>query len=806
MWGSLKPAVGDTGASVSASIRPQTLFAPESWAGGLVGCHGCAKGRSTSSPLAAKAAQSTGRQYATAQRLAALSDDEGVVAEAARYINSATVADAAEWLVVIDDVPDASHDLLQQLLALIPSATPMPFSTRSDAVFASVPAATLMRIDALPVQNVQLVLAAAAGKTVTAGVPPFSSGEENAWVRRVLAKTECHALSLVTVGSMIGDSGGAWRGVVEALQRRWMDPSLECSDGDAPWPSVRAALDESFWPLSDEVFRAVFPALGIPPARVCLPVLARLWQSTLGESVVAGGTSAGPVDGVLTSNVEQLVNALIQVGLVRREVDDASGDLIAVNVHPVVGEYALSLLGDAAPATHQQMVDAYMNGLGAVSRDAHGWRRVPFWEVPDDGYWYDNVVRHVAAAGDVCGLISVMDPEWQAARVRESSLLAFQADVELMLTALTAVIRDATPGVTHPPVLLGRVHAALASAYTERFTGGRWLNMETAVMHWGSAVALVPHADAPVLWTEWQSGLGRACRALVGGVRADSLEAAIACCQRALHASTRGAAPLQWAAMQVSLGDALIDRVVGDASNSIEAAIACYYKALEVWTREAAPLDWASTHINLGAAYHQRDAGDQAINMEAAIACYSQALEEHTRSLTPVQWGMANHNLGIAYYHRLLGDKAAAIESAIACFQSALTVRTREASPFRWGSTQHHLGMAFRDRMFGDPATNRKTAAACFESALAVRTRAAAPINWAETQYQMGVMHHGRHEEGAMGAADVSVAVACYSRALKVYTPEAAPQQWMDANCSLLQALVDGGSWSAAVESVMDTE
>jgi len=114
--------------------------------------------------------------------------------------------------------------------------------------------------------------------------------------------------------------------------------------------------------------------------------------------------------------------------------------------------------------------------------------------------------------------------------------------------------------------------------------------------------------------------------------------------------------------------------------------------------------------------------------------------------------------------------------------------------------------MAFRDRMFGDPATNRKTAAACFESALAVRTRAAAPINWAETQYQMGVMHHGRHGEGAMGAADVSVAVACYSRALKVYTPEAAPQQWMDANCSLLQALVDGGSWSAAVESVMDTE
>jgi len=632
------------------------------------------------------------------------------------------------------------------------------------------------------------------------------SEKDAAMERCVLDKTKRHALSLSIVGSMIGNYLGMWRPVVTALEKRWMELGPGRSDDGALRPSMRAVLDVSVDFLSSVFVRDAFAALGVLPARVCLPALTQLWRSPLGGSAVAAGPSTGTGGGVTTRHVEDLAITLKRAGLVRLEVNFTTGHLVALTVHPVVGEYALSLLGDAAPATHRQMVDAYLGNMGPVSRDAHGWRRVPFWEVPDDGYWYDNVVRHVAAAGDVCGLISVMDPEWQAARVRESSLLAFQADVELMLTALTAVIRDATPGVTHPPVLLGRVHAALASAYTERFTGGRWLNMEMAVMHWGSAVALVPHADAPVLWTEWQSGLGRACRALVGGVRADSLEAAIACCQRALHASTRGAAPLQWAAMQVSLGDALIDRVVGDASNSIEAAIACYYKALEVWTREAAPLDWASTHINLGAAYHQRDAGDQAINMEAAIACYSQALEEHTRSLTPVQWGMANHNLGIAYYHRLLGDKAAAIESAIACFQSALTVRTREASPFRWGSTQHHLGMAFRDRMFGDPATNRKTAAACFESALAVRTRAAAPINWAETQYQMGVMHHGRHGEGAMGAADVSVAVACYSRALKVYTPEAAPQQWMDANCSLLQALVDGGSWSAAVESVMDTE
>jgi len=97
----------------------------------------------------------------------------------------------------------------------------------------------------------------------------------------------------------------------------------------------------------------------------------------------------------------------------------------------------------------------------------------------------------------VCGLISVMDPEWQATRVRESSSLAFQSDVELVLTALTAVLRDAAPSVSHSPVLLGRAHAALASAYRARIAGSRLANMEAAVKHLETALALAPRTDAP---------------------------------------------------------------------------------------------------------------------------------------------------------------------------------------------------------------------------------------------------------------------------------------------------------------------
>ena len=447
----------------------------------------------------------------TAQRLAALSDDEVVVAEAARYISSATMADAAKWLVVFDDVPDTSQVLLQQLLKVIPSATPVLFSTRSEAVVTSVFGVKPMRFDELPEEDARQVLRAAESGSKEILVPRSlcqmnlsapqvhaSLSEKDAAMERcVLDKTKRHALSLSIVGSMIGNYLGMWRPVVTALEQRWMELGPGRSDDGALRPSMRAVLDVSVDFLSSVFVRDAFAALGVLPARVCLPALTHLWRSPLGGSAVAAGPSTGTGGGVTTRHVEDLAITLKRAGLVRLEVNFTTGHLVALTVHPVVGEYALSLLGDAASATHRQMVDSYMGKMGPVSRDAHGWRRVPFWEVPDDGYWYDNVVRHVAAAGDVCGLISVMDPEWQATRVRESSSLAFQSDVELVLTTLTAVLRDAAPSVSRSPVLLGRAHAALASAYRARIAGSRLANMEAAVKHLETALALAPRTDAP---------------------------------------------------------------------------------------------------------------------------------------------------------------------------------------------------------------------------------------------------------------------------------------------------------------------
>jgi len=64
----------------------------------------------------------------------------------------------------------------------------------------------------------------------------------------------------------------------------------------------------------------------------------------------------------------------------------------------------------------------------------------------------------------------------------------------------------------------------------------------------------------------------------------------------------------------------------------------------------------------------------------------------------------------------------------------------------------------------------------------------------------MGVTHHSRAKAGATATVDVNAAVTYYRQALEVRTPEAVPQEWALTTFSLLQALVDGGRWPAAME------
>lgn len=684
---------------------------------------------------------------AAARRLLQLKEGDDLVGIAAGYVQAMPAAKArkcAKWLVIIDDVNIKKHHLLAQLLRVVPCATPVIFTTRVESVVASL-ACQRVSIDVLPSADARLLLAKLMGKHVVVGESPFSDAEEAAWVRRVVDKTKGHALSLHVVGRMIARRNGAWRPVMVALEKRWLDPEFAVPDDRLGVPlSVRASLDASLALLPDETSRSAFMVLGVLPTsvKVGVHVLGRLWRPLLNCAAVVDGplvscVHAGASGVAVGGCVDGLVDVLSHAGLLRHMTDDARGVVAGIVLHPVLDEYARLLLGDEFRAVHGRLVEDYMGSVGNCGPDTLGDRGYCFWRTADDGYFYDNVARHAAASQNLSMLLSLTCPQWATARVRTCSPLAYQADLEIVLTALLAVRHDMGHKVRRVPAQLFKLHLRLGWIYQRR----------------------------------------------IAASRASNVEAAVECYHRALAVRTREEAPLDWAAAQNDLGNAYLDRVLGDKAANMEEAVACYQRALEVRTRETVPQDWAMTQNNLGIAYGARVQGDRAANVEKSVACFTQALEVRTREAVSVQWAITQNDLGSAYRDRVHGDKAANVEEAVECYKRALEVRTREAAPLKWAATQHNMGNAYLDRVLGDKANNVEEAVACYERALSVRTREAAPLEWARTQSNMGNAYRDRlHGDKA---ANVEQAVACYKRALQVLTRETAPEDWAVAQSNL---------------------
>eukprot|EP00170_Pyropia_yezoensis_P001340 contig_5918_g1344 len=536
-----------------------------------------------------------------AMQLLRLKVDDDVVAEAARHARSVPAADAAQHLVVVDDVLYPKRDLLHLLLRVVPPATPVLFTTRSESVV-SLLRAQRVPIDGLPDDDARRLLAQAVGKPVEVGVPPFSPDDVPGWVEEVVHKTQGHALSLMVVSSMIAERDGAWFHVLKELEKRWMEPDFALPDGGLGMqPSVRATLATSLALLPDEASRLAFAGLGILPTsvKVGTPVLARLWRLQMEPGAATAAYSAGRVGGgtggvMERADVDRQVSQLVRAGLLRREVDVSSGVVDGVIVHPVIGEFAKSLLGDNGRVLHGQLIRDYLAEVNGAGTDECGSRAYPFWKTRDDGYWFNHVAHHAAACGDVSALVSLTQQGWRRARERAGSPLAYQADVEVVLASLLPWVEQADTG-NHPTALLVRVYRALAWAYGDRAAGDRAANTEVAVSFWERALALSARETAPLDWAASQNGLGNAYCDRVGGDREANVEAAVARYERALEVRTRDAVPLEWAATQVNLGHAYRDRVGGDRAANVEAAVACYERALEVETRDAAPREWALT-------------------------------------------------------------------------------------------------------------------------------------------------------------------------------------------------------------------
>ena len=552
-------AIGGSGkstacAGVAASERVRQLFAR--------GTLWVQMNESSSMQTVADAAVALAVRFCgepAAKDLLRLFERDDFVDLAAARVRDVNATDAAEWLVVIDDVLADKKEQLRLLLRIVPRTVPVLFTTRAEEVVAAVRGAELVPIESLPEADARVLLAEAVGRRPAQGQLVFSNHEEAALVRPVLEQTRCHALSLSIVTALIAERMGEWHPVVAELARSQLT-------------GVRATLSVSMIRLTDVACREAFKALSILPANILVGfhVLERLWRPLLdGRGCIEGEVGSHPatthenIGGGVHPDVIRHVGALARVGLLRSVV--ATGKVVGVVLHPVICDYSRSLLSaDGCRAAHQRLLDDYADGSPTDGVDEHGWRYYAFSAAPDDGYWYDNVARHAAASGNVCALVSLTFDAWRDARVRTASPIAQQVDIERVIEALQEVVDDSDHVAITTSVLHGIVHRGLAVAYMGRIESNRLENVKTAIALLERALQLVPRATAPQRWAKTQNSLGNAYTNRVDGDRAANVEAAMACYRLALEVRTREAAPLKWAMTQNNLGTAYTDRVDGD--------------------------------------------------------------------------------------------------------------------------------------------------------------------------------------------------------------------------------------------------
>ena len=96
---------------------------------------------------------------AAAKRCQRLARHKDFVALAALDVQASLVADAAKWLVIINDVRSDQVDMLKQLLLVVPRAAPVLFTTQSEKVVALVTGAVRLAFSSWPEDDARALLA-----------------------------------------------------------------------------------------------------------------------------------------------------------------------------------------------------------------------------------------------------------------------------------------------------------------------------------------------------------------------------------------------------------------------------------------------------------------------------------------------------------------------------------------------------------------------------------------------------------------------------------------------------------------------
>ena len=205
------------------------------------------------------------------------------------------------------------------------------------------------------------------------------------------------ALGVAAVAALARGDEQRWADMADQLSRADLAP-LTMQFPDYPFPSLLAAVGLSvdyLGPRDRRRYRelAVFAGRGaVPPSAV-----EALWAPA----------------GLSATDARNLLDTLGNRALLRR--DPVNG---RVELHDLLLDVARAGLGDSLTAAHEQLLAGY----GA--RCPRGWP-----SGPDDGYFYQHLAGHLAAAGhrdELTGLLT--DVEWMRSQLRAGGVTGLLTD------------------------------------------------------------------------------------------------------------------------------------------------------------------------------------------------------------------------------------------------------------------------------------------------------------------------------------------------------------------------------------------
>ena len=205
------------------------------------------------------------------------------------------------------------------------------------------------------------------------------------------------ALGVATVAALARGDGQRWAELADRLRRAEL-AALELRFPGYPYPSLLAALQLGLDYL-DPSDRQRYRELAVFAGRGAVP---RSAVEALWAPVGLSATDAG-----------DLLARFGDRALLRR--DPVTG---RVELHDLQFDVARADLGDSLPAAHEQLLAGY------AARCPRGWP-----SGPDDGYFYQHLAGHLAAAGrrdELTGLLT--DVEWMRSRLRAGGVTGLLTD------------------------------------------------------------------------------------------------------------------------------------------------------------------------------------------------------------------------------------------------------------------------------------------------------------------------------------------------------------------------------------------